>query len=82
MRTRFESSYQTAKGLLKDKRDVDLIISRYMFEKFGTLPETVVDMDEYQKGVVFAMLEDIVEAHKEMQRKSESAARRSRNRKR
>lgn len=78
-RTRFEKSYQTAKAILNDKRDVDIIIARYMFEKFGTLPEVVTEMDDYQKGVVFAILEDIVNVHKDMQRRSEEQMRRSRN---
>ena len=50
-----------------------------MFEKFGTLPEVVTEMDDYQKGVVFAILEDIVNVHKDMQRRSEEQMRRSRN---
>lgn len=59
-----------------------MIISRYMFEKFGTLPETVTEMDDYQKGIVFAYLEDIVKAHKEQREKQERAAQRIRRRRR
>lgn len=57
------------KELLRNKTDIDTIIARYMFEKFGTLPDTVVEMDDYQKGVIFAFLEDIVEVA-ETQRKN------------
>ena len=82
MKTRFETSYQTTKEILKNKKDIDMAILRYMFEKFGTLPEVVVEMDDYQKGVIYAILEDIVDTHKEMQKRNEASMRRSRHRKR
>lgn len=59
-----------------------MIISRYMFEKFGTLPEQVVEMDDYQKGVIFSYLEDIVNVRNENMKKQERAARLSRRRRR
>lgn len=76
MKTRFATAYQTTKKLLETKSDVDLIISRYMFEKFGTLPEAVTEMDDYQKGVVFAFLEDIVEVHNNQLKRQQREARR------
>lgn len=76
MKTLFVTAYQTTKKLLVTKSDVDLIISRYMFEKFGTLPETVTEMDDYQKGVVFAFLEDIVEVHNDQLKRQQREARR------
>lgn len=82
MKTPFEKSYQTAKTILNDKKDIDIIIARYMFEKFGTLPEVVIEMDDYQKGIVFAILEDIVNVHKDMQKRSEEQIRRNRIRSR
>jgi hypothetical protein len=53
-----------------------------MFEKFGTLPEEVTDLDEYQKGVILAFLEDIVNVHNEQIKKQEREARAARARKR
>lgn len=53
-----------------------------MFEKFGTLPEQVVEMDDYQKGVIFSYLEDIVNVRNENMKKQERAARLSRRRRR
>ena len=47
-----------------------------MFEKFGTLPEAVTEMDDYQKGVVFAFLEDIVEVHNNQLKRQQREARR------
>ena len=76
MKTLFVTAYQTTKKLLETKSDVDLIISRYMFEKFGTLPEAVTEMDDYQKGVVFAFLEDIVEVHNDQLKRQQREARR------
>ena len=49
-----------------------------MFEKFGTLPREVVDMDDYQKGIVFAFLDDIVDAHVKRQKQMERDAKRNR----
>ena len=40
-----------------------MVIARFMFEKFGTLPEEVLDMDDYNKGIIFAILEQISEEH-------------------
>lgn len=71
----FETSYQKTKELLKNKEDIDTVIARYMFEKFGTLPEIVTEMDDYQKGVVFAFLEDIVDVHVEQQKRAEQQRR-------
>jgi len=51
-----------------------------MFEKFGTLPEVVTEMDDYQKGVIFAYLEDMVKYHKEQREKQERAAQKVRRR--
>lgn len=82
MRTRFETAYQTTKTLLETKNDVNIVIARYMFEKFGTLPEVVTEMDDYQKGVVFAFLEDIVDVHIKQQREQERKARLARSRRR
>ena len=82
MRTRFETAYQTTKTLLERKNDVNIVIARYMFEKFGTLPEVVTEMDDYQKGVVFAFLEDIVDVHIKQQREQERKARLVRSRRR
>ena len=82
MRTRFETAYQTTKTLLETKNDVNIVIARYMFEKFGTLPEAVTEMDDYQKGVVFAFLEDIVDVHIKQQREQERKARLVRSRRR
>ena len=65
-----------------EKNDVDTIISRYMFEKFGTLPEEVTEMDDYQKGTVFAFLEDIVKVHNEQVKQQEREARMARARRR
>lgn len=57
-------TYKKAKELLRNNSsDVNMIITRYMFEKFGTLPETVVEMDDYNKAVIFAILEDIAKEH-------------------
>ena len=53
-----------------------------MFEKFGTLPEEVTELDDYQKGVIFAFLEDIVKVHNEQVRKQEREMRASRARRR
>ena len=53
-----------------------------MFEKFGTLPEAVTEMDDYQKGVVFAFLEDIVEVHNKQLKRQEREASRIRHRRR
>lgn len=82
MRTRFETAYQTTKTLLETKNDINIVIARYMFEKFGTLPEVVTEMDDYQKGVVFAFLEDIVDVHIKQQREQERKARLARSRRR
>lgn len=67
---------------MKEKNDVDTIIARYMFEKFGTLPGEVTDMDDYQKGTIFAFLEDIVNVHNEQVKQQERDARRVRARRR
>lgn len=61
-----------------EEKDADTVIARYMFEKFGTLPREVVDMDDYQKGVVFAFLDDIVDAHVKRQKQMERDAKRNR----
>jgi hypothetical protein len=53
-----------------------------MFEKFGTLPEEVTEMDDYQKGIVFAFLEDIVNVHNEQMKRQEREARAARARRR
>jgi adenine/guanine phosphoribosyltransferase-like PRPP-binding protein len=82
VKTRFETAYQTTKNLLATKTDVDVVIARYMFEKFGTLPEEVTEMDDYQKGIVFAFLEDIVNVHNEQMKKQEREARIARVRRR
>lgn len=82
MRIRFETAYQTTKNLLVTKTDVDIVIARYMFEKFGTLPEEVTEMDDYQKGIVFAFLEDIVNVHNEQMKRQEREARAARARRR
>lgn len=67
------------KEMLKsEEKDADTVIARYMFEKFGTLPREVVDMDDYQKGVVFAFLDDIVDAHVKRQKQMERDAKRNR----
>lgn len=42
-----------------------------MFEKFGTLPEDVIKMDDYQKGIIFAFLEDIVDVHEAQVKRQE-----------
>lgn len=68
--------------LLEQKTDYDIVIARYMFEKFGTLPEEVTELDDYQKGVIFAFLEDIVKVHNEQVRKQEREMRASRARRR
>ena len=68
--------------LLEQKNDYDIVIARYMFEKFGTLPEEVTELDDYQKGVIFAFLEDIVKVHNEQIRKQEREMRASRARRR
>lgn len=82
MRTRFETAYQTTKRLLQEKSDVDVTISRFMFEKFGTLPEEVTELDDYQKGTIFAFLEDIVNVHNEQVKRQEREAARARVRRR
>ena len=64
--------------LKSEEKDADTVIARYMFEKFGTLPREVVDMDDYQKGVVFAFLDDIVDAHVKRQKQMERDAKRNR----
>lgn len=67
------------KEMLKsEEKDADTVIARYMFEKFGTLPREVVDMDDYQKGIVFAFLDDIVDAHVKRQKQMERDAKRNR----
>lgn len=68
--------------LLEQKTDYDIVIARYMFEKFGTLPEEVTELDDYQKGVIFAFLEDIVKVHNEQVRKQEREMRAARARRR
>ena len=68
--------------LLEQKTDCDIVIARYMFEKFGTLPEEVTELDDYQKGVIFAFLEDIVKVHNEQIRKQEREMRAARARRR
>ena len=85
MRIPFETAYRETMTLLEQKTDYDIVIARYMFEKFGTLPEEVTELDDYQKGVIFAFLEDIVKVHKEQVRKQEReirAARAARTRRR
>lgn len=64
--------------LKSEEKDADTVIARYMFEKFGTLPREVVDMDDYQKGIVFAFLDDIVDAHVKRQKQMERDAKRNR----
>lgn len=59
-----------------------MTIARYMFEKFGTLPEEVTEMDDYQKGTIFAFLDDIVTVHNEQVKKQEREAKAIRARRR
>ena len=82
MRILFETAYRETMTLLEQKTDYDIVIARYMFEKFGTLPEEVTELDEYQKGVIFAFLEDIVKVHNEQVRKQEREMRAARARRR
>ena len=82
MRIPFETAYRETMTLLEQKTDYDIVIARYMFEKFGTLPEEVTELDDYQKGVIFAFLEDIVKVHNEQIRKQEREIRASRARRR
>lgn len=52
-----------------------------MFEKFGTLPEAVIKLDDYQKGIIFAFLEDIVDVHEaQVKRQEREMKMRRRNR--
>lgn len=53
-----------------------------MFEKFGTLPDAVVEIDDYQKGVIFAFLEDIVEVAETQRRNAERDAKLKRRKRR
>ena len=53
-----------------------------MFEKFGTKPSEVLDMDDYDLGVMFAFMEDIANVHKEQIRDLERRAAVSRYRRR
>ena len=78
----FETAYRETMTLLEQKTDYDIVIARYMFEKFGTLPEEVTELDDYQKGVIFAFLEDIVKVHNEQVRKQEREMRAARARRR
>lgn len=71
MTSPFNQAYQTTKSLLKTKEDVNLVIARYMFEKFGTFPEEVIKLDDYQKGIIFAFLEDIVDVHEAQVKRQE-----------
>lgn len=82
MRIPFETAYRETMTLLEQKTDYDVVIARYMFEKFGTLPEEVTELDDYQKGVIFAFLEDIVKVHNEQVRRQEREMRASRARRR
>ena len=80
MRILFETAYRETMTLLEQKTDYDIVIARYMFEKFGTLPEEVTELDDYQKGVIFAFLEDIVKVHNEQVRRQEREMRAARAR--
>ena len=82
MRILFETAYRETMTLLEQKTDYDIVIARYMFEKFGTLPEEVTELDDYQKGVIFAFLEDIVKVHNEQVRRQEREMRAARARRR
>ena len=82
MRIPFETAHRETMTLLEQKTDYDIVIARYMFEKFGTLPEEVTELDDYQKGVIFAFLEDIVKVHNEQIRKQEREMRAARARRR
>lgn len=59
-----------------------MTIARFMFEKFGTKPSEVLDMDDYDLGVMFAFMEDIANVHKEQIRDLERRAAVSRYRRR
>lgn len=72
LKTLFVTSYQTTKKLLTEKTDIDVTIARFMFEKFGTFPEEVVELDQYQKGIIYAFLEDMVKEHEAQKRKLET----------
>ena len=79
MKTPFEQSRQTMKAILKNDEitDPDTVIARFMFEKFGTLPETVYELDDIQKGIMFAFLEDMVEVQEKREKEAERLKRRN-----
>lgn len=53
-----------------------MVIARFMFEKFGTLPEDVLEMDDYNKGIIWAFLEQISEEHEKRLKEIKSNGRR------
>lgn len=53
-----------------------MVIARFMFEKFGTLPEEVLDMDDFNKGIIWAFLEQISEEHEKRLKEIEAKKRR------